>query len=161
MDYSCIRGVCRERAFAEKGDIAQAAGSPSRRQTIPTCRLGPPSFVKCPRRAHFDDALLAKQKQTPRQTTPRRNESLARAETGSSAKTKTTVRTSERKARPVWILGRKEKCLRWLIQGTTRAQLHAKQAKPQRLGESSSPGRTGTYNDGSFSQTDKTDDSSW
>ena len=149
MAAHCRKGFgCRERRY-------RAGRRQSRRQTVPTCRLGAPSFVKCPRHAHFDDTLLAKQQQTPRQTTPRRNESLARAETGSSAKTKTTARTSERKARPVWILGRKEKCLRWLlIHGTTRAQLHAKQAKPQRLGESSSPGRTGTYNDGSFSQTD-------
>ena len=36
-----------------------------------------------------------------------------------------------------------------------RAHLHAKQAKPQRLGESSSPTRTGTYSDGSFSRKDK------
>ena len=46
-----------------------------------------------------------------------------------------------------------------------RAHLHAKQAKPQRLGESSSPTRTGTYSDGSFSRKDKrvtkTDDCSW
>ena len=146
---------CRERRY-------RAGRRQSRRQTVPTCRLGAPSFVKCPRHAHFDDTLLAKQQQTPRQTTPRRNESLARAETGSSAKTKTTARTSERKARPVWVLGRKEKCLRWLlIHGTTRAHLHAKQAKPQRLGESSSPRRTGTYSDGSFSRKDKSVDSSW
>ena len=112
------KGFCRERRY-------RAGRRQSRKQTVPTCRLGPPSFV------HATHTLMTHCLQSKgrrrRQTTPRRNESLARAETGSSAKTKTTARTSERKARPVWVLGRKEKCLRWLlIHGTTRAQLHAK-----------------------------------
>ena len=119
------KGFCRERRY-------RAGRRQSRRQTVPTCLLGAPSFVKCPRHAHFDDTLLAKQQHTPRQTTPRRNESLARAETGSSAKTKTTARTSERKARPVWVLGRKEK----------RHELNCMQSKQSRNG-SESPRRPG------------------
>ena len=43
----------------------------SRRQTVPTCH---------PRHAHIDDALL--ESKSRRQTTPRQNENLARAETG-------------------------------------------------------------------------------
>ena len=87
---------------------------PPRPQAVASCPR------PCPRHAHFDDAaLLANNKgRRQRQTTPRRNKSLARAEMGSSAKTKTTARTSKRKARPVWGLGRKESASGGLIHGT-------------------------------------------
>ena len=73
------------------------------------CKTSPRGPAFRPRHANFHDAaLLANKGRRQRQTTTRRNKSLARAEMGSSAKTKTTARASKRKAGPVGGLGRKE-----------------------------------------------------
>ena len=82
-------------------------------QAFPTrrrdCKTSPRGPAFRPRHANFDDAaLLANKGRCQRQTTTRRNKTLARAEMGSSAKTKTTARASKRKAGPVGGLGRKE-----------------------------------------------------
>ena len=86
--------------------LAGPQAFPTRRRDCKTSPRGP-AFR--PRHANFDDAaLLANKGRCQRQTTTRRNKTLARAEMGSSAKTKTTARASKRKAGPVGGLGRKE-----------------------------------------------------
>ena len=130
---------------AEKGDIAplavpqadrpyfiaisrQAQAFPTRRRDCKTSPRGP-AFR--PRYANFDAAaLLANKGRRQRQTTTRRNKSLARAEMGSSAETKTTARSLARaemapsaktngkgvkeKGWTSWGVGEKGECLRWL-----------------------------------------------
>ena len=100
------RKLCRA-TRKQQSDIATGPQAfPTRRRDCKTSPRGP-AFR--PRHANFDDAaLLANKGRCQRQTTTRRNKTLARAEMGSSAKTKTTARASKRKAGPVGGLGRKE-----------------------------------------------------
>ena len=145
---------------------AQAFPKADRHYLPPRPQAIAPCPRPCPRHAHFDDAaLLANNKgRRQRQTTPRRNKSLARAEMGSSAKTKTTARTSKRKARPEWGVGEKGECLRWL--NTWIGELICRQSKQSR-GGSESPRRPGvpvhTATAAFLGKTrvTKTDDSSW